>query len=283
MTPGGLMPKANVHAVPRGGRVHHTDDEVQLIAANGTILHSAPLTKRPTTIHMPPLDISAAADPIQRRNLQSGYVAYSYWKNPSAANLNTFSTTWTVPPVPRQQDGELIYLFNALVPSSDFTAILQPVLQFGVSPAGGANFWAVASWYLVGAQTYYTPIWDVDSGQSVTGVMSLKNTTTNGTQKTYSYTSQFTGIDYSVMTITTTNLMDYCYEALEIYTATSSQDMPQGSTTMSKIIITNKDGSHPQTALNWTTVADTNEGFKMTVMSNSGSNGAVQISYPTSY
>lgn len=283
MTPGGLMPKANVHAVPRGGRVHHTDTEVHLIAANGTILHSAPLTKRPTTIHMPPLEMSKAADAIQQRGLQSGYVAYSYWKNSGAANLNTFSTTWTVPPVPHLQDGELIYIFNALVPSSDFTAILQPVLQFGYSPAGGANFWAVASWYLVGAQTYYTPIWDVNSGDSVTGVMSLKNTTTSGGTKTYSYTSAFTGIDYSDLTITTTSLMDYCYEALEIYTATSSGDMPPGSTTMSKIAITNKDGSHPQTALNWTTVADTNDGFKMTVMSTSGSSGSVQITYPTSY
>ena len=32
---------------------------------------------------------------------------------------------------------------------ADTSAVLQPVLQWGVSAAGGGNYWAIASWYLL--------------------------------------------------------------------------------------------------------------------------------------
>jgi hypothetical protein len=92
----------------------------------------------------PRLDVSALEYPA----LGSGWIAYTYWNNGTGNSITSFETTWEVPPPPASDSGQLIYLFNGIQNYGSNYGILQPVLQWGTSPAGGGPYWAVASWYV---------------------------------------------------------------------------------------------------------------------------------------
>ncbi|KDR70789.1 hypothetical protein GALMADRAFT_159667 [Galerina marginata CBS 339.88] len=269
MTPGGLVPRSNVVAVPEGARVHHTSNQVQLVGADGTIIHSAQITKEVSGKS----SLSVVPPTVAPRALSSGYVAYAYAKNSGTSPITSFSTSWAVPANPASSNGQLLYYFNALVPDS-LDAILQPVLQFGVSPAGGGSYWAVASWFIVGSITYYSPLTQVQPGQMLHGVMT-RNTTTSP----YKWNSVFTGVTHSSLTISTTEVLDYAYEALEIYTASSASSLPVGQTAMTAINVVTQNGQSP--ALTWTAVGDPTDGISMSIVSPSTTSGSMQIKYPT--
>jgi len=279
VTPAGVFPASNVHLVPDGGRVHQTSNAVHLVDADGTILHTASVSKTsPSTSVHQALRLPTLTKSIVPRAFNSGYVAYSYWKNTNPSVISSFSTTLTVPSAPAKKDGQLLYLFNGLIPNS-FDGIFQPVLQFGSSPAGGGNYWAVASWYLINSNIYFTVPNQVRSGQSITGVMTLKSTTTSGNTTTYNWNSAFAGIASSSLSISTSEIFNYAYEALEIYSVSGASDLPKGSTAMSSINIVTQDGQHPSN-LNWTVVTDAVDGFKFAVVKNGSTNGEVNITYP---
>ncbi|KDR69002.1 hypothetical protein GALMADRAFT_145746 [Galerina marginata CBS 339.88] len=268
MTPAGPFPRASMHLVPDGARVHQSENVVQILASDGTIIHSATVakavSKQPTLTSLAP------------RALSSGYVAYSYWKNNGTSPISSFSTSWTVPPVPAKKDGQLLYIFNALIPNS-FDGIFQPVLQFGSSPAGGGNYWAVASWFLVNSNIYFTAPDQVKSGKVLSGVMTLKSTTTSNSTVTYNWNSIFTGVPSTSLSISSTEVFNYAYEALEIYSVSRTSDLPTGKTAMTAINIVTQDGKHP--ALNWTSVSDTTDGFQLAVIKNGATDGEVDIVY----
>ena len=84
--------------------------------------------------------------------------------------LNTFQTTWQVPPPPANNANQEIYIFNGY---QTLGWILQPVLQWGTSPDGsGGGYWNVASWFVaVSGAAFHTPLVAVQPGDTVTGVM----------------------------------------------------------------------------------------------------------------
>ncbi|KAF8319997.1 hypothetical protein DL93DRAFT_2153037 [Clavulina sp. PMI_390] len=132
VTPVGLRSAEHVHEVPAGGSIKHSGDVIQLLDADGNVLHTS-------------TDNSAA--PISKR-FETGWTAYTGWSNSDANSpINSFTTSWTVPPAPQTNNGQTIFLFNSIEPAQG-NAILQPVLQWGGSAAGGGAYWAVASWYL---------------------------------------------------------------------------------------------------------------------------------------
>jgi hypothetical protein len=118
-----------------------------------------------------------------------------------------------MPPV--MESDQLIYLFNGLEPTSGYT-ILQPVLQWGLSPAGGGNYWAITNWYVSASGDYFCgSLITVNPGDTLQGVMQLTSVSSN----TYSYHSFFTGYptgcDLQVNNLTE-QLTD-AYETLEVY------------------------------------------------------------------
>jgi hypothetical protein len=54
---------------------------------------------------------------------------------------------WNVPQAPSSYVGQTIFLFNGLM-REDWQELIQPVLQYGPSAAGGGNYWAMAVWYI---------------------------------------------------------------------------------------------------------------------------------------
>ena len=54
--------------------------------------------------------------------------------------------TWPVPPDPASYTGQTVFLFPGFEDYKDVVSILQPVLQYGPSAAGGGEYWSVAAW-----------------------------------------------------------------------------------------------------------------------------------------
>ncbi|KAF8900832.1 hypothetical protein CPB84DRAFT_1747288 [Gymnopilus junonius] len=273
-TPAGLMPKSNVHAVPDGARVHQSPTEVQIIAANGTVLHSVPYTSSKFAGALPkPIPAGTS-----RRDLQSGYIAYAYWQNTASSPISFLGSNWNVPPTPASWDNQLLYWWNGLVPIDFSGGILQPVLQYGISPAGGGEYYSIASWWLTGTDVFHTGVTQVSPGTFLQGQISLTGTSTSGGVTTYSYSCTFVGYPSTTITASTTVVLNWAYEALEIYGATQISDLPTGNTEFSTIELTLQNGQHPS-SLGWTPISDPTDGISMSVLSTSATNGALLISY----
>jgi hypothetical protein len=134
--------------------------------------------------------------------------------------INYFTTTWVVPPAPSSDDGQTVYLFNGLQPSTGTTWILQPVLQWGPSAEGGGAYWAIGNWYVPpngsGLTAHQTSLIRVSPGDVLQGVMVL--TAQSGSE--FSYQSKFSGHSSIDLTVTDIPVLTQAFETLECYGAT---------------------------------------------------------------
>jgi hypothetical protein len=96
-----------------------------------------------------------------------GWVAYTKWMNDQTDAIKLFTANWTVPPEPKDKSSQTIFLFIGL---QNTRFILQPVLQWGPSHAGGGSFWSIANWYTDGTldKTFCSEALPVKPGQSLT-------------------------------------------------------------------------------------------------------------------
>jgi len=260
-TPQGLRNPADVHLVPQGGEVRHVDDEIHLVSANGTVLHVA--LNDGSKVRQP-----AAT---KRFSASNGWIGYAYWTNSGSSPINSFKTTWAVPPVPATNNGQTIFLFNSIEPASG-NAILQPVLQFGPSAAGGGSYWAVASWYLVGSQTYYTSPVRTSAGATLDGIITLSSS--SGSK--YNYVTSFTNIASTSLTATGSAQLVWATETLESYGVTSASGYPTGSTLFYDIDLTTSAGTP---SVSWSTVSNSTEGVSTKVTVNGATNAEITITY----
>lgn len=74
-------------------------------------------------------------------------MAYALWVNDSSQPIELFQAEWIVPAEPLLPADQTIFLFIGL---QNRQFILQPVLQWGPSFAGGGPYWSVAHWYTNG-------------------------------------------------------------------------------------------------------------------------------------
>ncbi|KAJ7146706.1 hypothetical protein C8R44DRAFT_864441 [Mycena epipterygia] len=261
LTPRGYRPNVNMHAVPAGGRIAHVGADIHVINAAGEVVHVATPKQTAAT------KTAAAVSPEE-----TGWVAYADYLYSGSSPISSFTTTWTVPPVPVTNHGQTIFLFNSIEPSS-FDAIMQPVLQFGGSAAGGGSFWAVASWYLYMDQTFFTTPVAVSAGQTLNGIISLVSQ--SGTA--YNYNTQFTNVGGTALTIDGGEELNWITETLESYATTETSDYPTGSTVFSGINVVLVDGTTP--AVSWSTSSDPADGLSATINANGGKNARVTITY----
>ncbi|KAJ6474967.1 hypothetical protein C8R45DRAFT_1103092 [Mycena sanguinolenta] len=230
LTPGGYRSKSEVYELPTGGRLAHVGDTIQIIEAGGSVTHVAS---------------ADAADSIEpaRQDFLEGWIAFAWWLNPGLAPIASFRTTWEVPPVPETDHGQTVFLFNALQPNG--SSILQPVLQYGPSGAGGGSFWAVATWHVDDAgNAFFTPLVPVSPGQTLNAIITLTNT--DGT--TFDYNAQFTNVPGTAMNLTGVPQLTFAAETLEAYRVTAASDYPSGSSVFSGIDLTLAGGVRPSIA-----------------------------------
>ncbi|WP_394826518.1 hypothetical protein [Pendulispora albinea] len=99
----------------------------------------------------------------------NGWVEASWGGLTTPANY--MRAQFKVPAAPRTQSSQLLYFFPSLEPSNG-SAIVQPVLQWGTSPAGGGRSWGIASWYVDNAgNAQHSTLRAVSSGDVIDGIM----------------------------------------------------------------------------------------------------------------
>jgi hypothetical protein len=252
-----------VHRVERNQGVHITEGKARL----------TDLTTR-TIINYPEVTIKPGDIP----GFGSAWVAYAYWANTSGQPITSFRTTWQVPEPPSTDSNQIIYLFSGIDPSDPSTGILQPVLQWGRSEAGGGPYWSVASWYVAGASAgsnaYYTTPVQVNPGDTLVGAMTL----TNQSGGTFDYNCEFEGISGTSLPALNHPELVWCNETLEVYNVAQCSDYPASSYTAMRAINIQTGAMAP--VVNW--VAEnqpTDCGQYAVVTTNSGADGAVDIHY----
>jgi len=179
--------------------------------------------------------VKPCSTPIQKRTTEfpEGWSAYVYAQ--ATASIKQYNGSWIVPAAPGDQESQVLFLFTGLQNSYDLadvagvTNIIQPVLQWGQSEAGGGEYWALASWYVdSNDNAYYSKLTAANAvkpGDRIQGNMY------------YTLASKvwiIESIDETTHTPTTlkiaTNTTEpYAFVTLEVYNVDSCQDYPTGT------------------------------------------------------
>ncbi|KAJ7622049.1 hypothetical protein FB45DRAFT_1061690 [Roridomyces roridus] len=255
VAPGGWRGWNNMHQMPANGSLLHDPEahETHIIASNGTTLFSAP----------------ANSSEVPQ---QSGWITYASWLNTNSAPISSFKMTWTVPLAPKTFNGQTVFLFNSIEPSSG-NAILQPVLQYGPSAAGGGQYWSVASWYVGPSGTYFTTLVRVKPGDVLHGVITL----TKHLGNKYSYVSQFTNVPGTALSIVGIPQLTWATETTESYSVTEESDYPAGTTVFSGINLKLSGGKVPN--VRWSVANDVQDGLTATVNTDGARSAKITVKY----
>jgi hypothetical protein len=115
--------------------------------------------------------------PFLRRSNATHGSAWKAWAQVSApsGSVSSINSTWVVPGPPISPTDQTLFFWNGVEPE-DTSAVLQPVLQWGTSAAGGGPYWAYASWYVSASHgSHYSPLVQVATGESVVGSNALES------------------------------------------------------------------------------------------------------------
>lgn len=98
-----------------------------------------------------------------------GHAWIEYGSATSSTSYGKIDATWTVPPAPTANNGQVVYLFPGLEDYSDVVTIIQPVLGWNSDFAGE---WGIASWNCCakGITWESTPV-KVNAGDSIFGAV----------------------------------------------------------------------------------------------------------------
>jgi hypothetical protein len=260
ITPAGLMPRSSVHFIAPG---YHLSVE------NGRLQKFETRTGRMIE------DFGRVTiTPARHRKTAQGWIAYAFWNNTGTA-ITSFTTNWTVPSVPTNQGSQTLFLFNGMQDGTTSSSyIIQPVLQWGPSAAGGGKYWAITNWYVSSNQAFFGTLVNVSPGTALQGVM--RETAVSGSN--YSYNSSFSG--YSTASALQVNNVPQSFwaaETLESYGVTSPGTMypPNMDIAMTSIQIL-KGSSNA--SISWTPVQQVSgSAQKAVVVSNASPGGEVDI------
>jgi len=159
VTPRGYLPKECVHEVQSGSHAaKQSDGSVRVIQPDETI------------VYIPPCDFKVTRNPRQAGD--SGWIAYGLYYGTS---FSSFNGSWLVPKNPTTTaDNQTLFMFTGLE-DGEGDEIIQPVIQFGPSYAGGAQYWAVANWWVTSSgQALYSTLVKIKPADKIYGSMVQK-------------------------------------------------------------------------------------------------------------
>lgn len=248
--------------------------EVHLLDSSGSILHVAANSGKSVRTR----DMDLSSEEQEKRSLskrfQNGWVAYADWFNNGNSPISSFWTLFAVPHEPTTKSSQTIFLFPSIEPAGG-NAILQPVLQWGGSAAGGGQYWAVATWYIVDNNVYHTTPVRVNVGRELTGRIALKSRAANGTS--FSYESEFTNIGGTTLKATSPDELVWATETLEVYGVQNKTDYPASKTVFNGIMLQTQNGRFPN--IRWATSNDPADGVSAVVNRQGSLGAAVTITY----
>jgi hypothetical protein len=259
LTPFGYRDSAHLHRVPAGYDLN--------IMSDGHVRMENRVTGDYTDLPRP--NTSQARVPFA----DNGWITFCWWFNGTSSPVSNFDTTWLVPANPLTYDGQTLFQFNGIEPG-DGSAIIQPVLQYGPSAAGGGKFWAVASWFVIGDTAYFTSPIQVWPNERLTGAIQLIRRKHNS----FSYSSQIIGISGTQLSVYHIPELIFCSETLEVYGVDKCTEFPNTAySQMFDINVQLKRGAAP---LAWSiTNQETSCDVQTAVIVNGPSNGVVNIYY----
>jgi hypothetical protein len=297
-TPAGLMPRSQVHLIKQGYRLNINIkdsilEEVQ-VKTNKVIESFGKINKKELIKNFGRNNISSSKSQNQvlrkydKGNLYkrlvptygSGWITYAGWTNTGTSPINYVSTSWKVPSTPLTYDQQTIFIFDGLQNNyQNGTDIIQPVLQYGVSAAGGGNYWAIANWCVVGTQAFYSPLVAVTTGTILQGIITF----TGQAGGSYNYQSTFTGYPQTTFTVNIENVEGniigqqyWVAETLEAYNIVQYSDYPPDSDVAMSAIQIETGGNNA--SLSWTPYnAITDAGQHTVIVSNNSPNGEVDL------
>ncbi|WP_046158642.1 hypothetical protein [Chromobacterium vaccinii] len=239
LTPGGFRHPSLVHHVDCDHEVHHSATSKRL---RNMRTNEFRILKEEMVL---PGEVPAFG---------RGWICYTFWMNETGSPITAFKTSWEVPPEPTTQGQQTIFLFNGIDPMNVSSSILQPVLQWGRSGAGGGPFWSISSWYVAGdGHAYHTDLMRVDVGERLVGLISLADSQDG----TFSYVCEFEGVAGTRLPVQNVPELKWCNETLEAYNISQCSDYPATSkTTFSDISVHTKTGPASVTWSNATIVSE---------------------------
>jgi hypothetical protein len=208
LTPAGYMPRSSVHYIAPGYHLNVSNGRLQkLESSSGRLIED-----------FGPVSII----PARHSTEAQGWIAYAFWNNTGAA-ISQFTSNMIVPNAPVNEGNQTLFLFHGMQDGTTKRSyIIQPVLQWGPSAAGGGKNWAIANWYVSSHQAFFGTLISVSPGVSLKGV--IKETAVSGSN--YSYNSSFSG--YSSASALQVNNVPQAFwtaETLESYGVTDPGTM----------------------------------------------------------
>jgi len=168
ITPFGYFHPSCVQHVPLGatlladGRIQHAGGSVDQVGPSCTY----PRYLSDGSLFVPGSPVRGSQSPVSNGWIENISVT-------TTTSYGKISATWTTPPQPANNDGQTLFLFPGFEDIDDVQTIVQPVLQYGPSAAGGGSFWAVASWNCcISGVTEYSTLVDVSAGDTILGSIS---------------------------------------------------------------------------------------------------------------
>jgi len=245
LTPFGRYHQSCAHHVPQGA--HVSDGAVR--RADGSVIETIepcaypardkPELGRHTSSNGPLPTINDWVETVDAVGITS---------TAGSTYFDWLGSRWTVPPAPTNYVGQTVFLFPALEPQSR-SAIIQPVLQYGPSMAGGGNYWSYASWYI---DSSGHPIWST-LYTTVPGHLMMGTMDASSCSAGVCYWSiETTDFDYypnapnpSQLNTWTSEVFDWAWATvLEVYNVSSCSQLPNTSSLPSSFIYLYEPGSY---------------------------------------
>jgi len=178
--------------------------------------------------------LTCKSNNISHKEVISGYFEYAMYQSPG---ITSFSGLWTVPQPPASIGTGIVYLWNGLVQFNvNQSTVLQPVLQYGRTPAGGGDYWGVASWYVTATGiVMYSDLVQVNTDDVILGNMYLSGSTW------LSVATDKNSGKSSTLRVNGLPSQDYAYVVLEVY-VTGCSNLPPNPTTFSALSLSNANG-----------------------------------------
>jgi len=227
-TPFGPRRRSDVHLIEKGYHLNYSSDgHIQKIeTATGKLIKDFGVPTIPSGSNHVAGKINNKYIPATTDTGWDAYATVTQYKQP----VQVTSTTWTVPSAPPSYaNSQAVFIFNSLL-SADSVTIIQPVLQYGLGPAGGGNYWSIQNYYIHGAvgsiPVFTGPAITVSPGTVLTGTI-----TKSGSSGNYTYTSSF-GSSYSSNDLTVTGSpyeLVWGTQTLESYNTLNYNDLPPDS------------------------------------------------------
>jgi len=167
--PGELIRPDCIHQIPAGATVSISDDANagdDIILKGQVIAHYEACSEEAIVTRQSPSQPGGLVPSVG-----NGWVEDTNWapKLKKGDDIDWLQNQFVVPSAPKK-NGAIVFLFNGIEPKSG-KWIMQPVLQYGPSAAGGGNYWAMASWLVGTTKAYFSALTPVHAGDMMVGTM----------------------------------------------------------------------------------------------------------------